>query len=181
MKTPVKSVMWLLPLMLTACFHRNHKPQNQPVAPPITHAETPVPEPLPPPLTDVTVPAPASATETPPPAKPPEPATKPPLHRKKRVAKPVEQAANDTPGVSAIGQLSSGDPADLRQQTETSIASTERGLKEITRSLSEQEQRTVAQINEFLKQSKAALASGDVDGANTLALKAKVLLGELNR
>jgi ribosomal protein S20 len=83
--------------------------------------------------------------------------------------------------VSAIGQLSSGDPSDLRQQTVNSIAATERGLSSITRQLSDQEQKTAAQIREFLKQARAALNSGDVDGAHTLAAKARVLLGELSR
>jgi hypothetical protein len=82
--------------------------------------------------------------------------------------------------VSAIGQLSPGDPTDLRQQTESSLASTERGLNGITRTLNDQELKTSAQIREFLKQARAALATSDVDGANTLALKAKVLLTELN-
>ena len=40
---------------------------------------------------------------------------------------------------------------------------------------------TAAQIREYLKQARVALGSGDVDGASTLAAKAKVLLGELNR
>jgi len=62
-----------------------------------------------------------------------------------------------------------------------SIAATERGLNAITRKLSDQEQKTAAQIREFLKQARAALNSGDVDGAHTLAAKAKVLLGELSR
>ena len=83
--------------------------------------------------------------------------------------------------MSAIGQLSSGDPSDLRQTDANSIAETERGLNGINRQLNDQEQKTAAQIREFLKQAKAALASGDVDGAHTLALKAKVLLGEISR
>jgi hypothetical protein len=83
--------------------------------------------------------------------------------------------------VSAIGQLSSGDASDLRQQTMNSIAATERGLNAINRKLSDPEQKTAAQIREFLKQARAALNSGDVDGAHTLATKAKVLLGELSR
>jgi spore germination protein YaaH len=83
--------------------------------------------------------------------------------------------------VSAIGQLSSGDSSDLRHQTIDSIAAIERGLNGINRSLGDQEKKTAAQIREFLKQARAALASGDVDGACTLAAKAKVLLGELSR
>lgn len=93
--------------------------------------------------------------------------------------KPPEVAASPDSGVSALGQLSSGDPGDLRQQTQHTINSTERGLKNINRKLSYQDQRTVEHIQEFLKQAKKALAAGDVDGANTLANKAKVLLAEV--
>jgi hypothetical protein len=82
--------------------------------------------------------------------------------------------------VSAIGQLSSGDHSDLSRETADAIAATERGLNGIGRALNDQEQKTAAQIREFLKQARQALTSGDVDGAHTLAAKAKVLLGELS-
>jgi pantothenate synthetase len=83
--------------------------------------------------------------------------------------------------VSAIGQLSTGDPSDVRVQTQNTIASTEHGLNGINRELNDQEKKTADHIREFLKQAKAALSSGDVDGAATLAAKAKVLLGELSK
>jgi hypothetical protein len=54
-------------------------------------------------------------------------------------------------------------------------------LNGLTRKLSGQEQKTAAQIREYLKQAREALISGDVDGAHTLAAKAKVLLSELNQ
>jgi ribosomal protein S20 len=83
--------------------------------------------------------------------------------------------------VSAIGQLSSGDPASSRQQTANSIAAIERALNGINRTLSDSEQKTADHIREFLKQARAALASGDVEGAHTLAAKAQVLLTELTK
>jgi ribosomal protein S20 len=128
------------------------------------------------PPTVITIPnrAPAPDTNPQPQPEPPKPPVK---HRK-----PATQlASSENPQVSAIGQLSSGDPSDLQQQTINSIAATERGLNSVTRQLSDQEQKTAAQIREFLKQARAALASGDVDGAHTLAAKAKVLLGELSQ
>jgi hypothetical protein len=82
--------------------------------------------------------------------------------------------------VSAIGQLSSGDPLVLRKETEDSIAAIEHGLNTITRALSDQEKKTAGQIREYLKQARSAFSSGDVDGAHTLAAKAKVLLNELS-
>jgi len=182
MKLPAKCVAWLLPLLLTGCIHKNQQAQNQPLAPPIvdTPPPNPAPEttPLPPPV--ITIPtSPAKPAPTP----PPQPAPKPKVKHKKQESKPPapEEASNGTPGVSAIGQLSSGDPSDIRQQTEESIAATERGLKAIPRELSDQDQKTVDHIREFLKQAKLALASGDTDGASTLAAKAKVLLAELTK
>jgi len=83
--------------------------------------------------------------------------------------------------VSAIGQLSSGDPSDLSRQTLDYIAGTEHGLNNLNRKLSDPEQKTVAHIRDFLKQARTALASGDVDGAHTLAVKARILLGELTK
>ena len=182
MRLPARNVAWLLPLLLTACFHRTHHAQNQPTAPPIQSAPQPSTVPAPivvrPPVgvipTQPTISA-STATIT------PQPEHTSPVHHHKPVNKNIQQASNGSPGVSAIGQLSSGDPSELRRETDDSIASTERGLNGITRTLSYQEQRIAAQIREFLKQAKAALASGDVDGAHTLVLKAKVLLGELSR
>lgn len=190
MKARLRGVALVLPFMLIACAHKSHQIASQPLAPPIvdTPPANPAPPPaeLPPPV--VTVPgqttAPQNTAQTQPPAESP----KPKAHHKKPTTTPAttkdtEQASNATatPEVSAIGQLSPGDPADLQQQTESSIASTERGLSEITRKLNDQEQKTAEQIRQFIKQAKAALASSDVDGAHTLAVKAKVLLGEITQ
>jgi len=181
MRTPAKYVAWLLPLALTGCFHKQQA-QTQPLAPPLTE---PAPSPpqtmdtskLPPPV--ITVPAEPAPPTTATNAAPPPP--KPHIRRKKPEDKNVEEASNAAPGVSAVGQLSSGDPPDLRLQTQNSIATTERGLNGITRKLSEQEKLTVEHIREFLKQAKQALAAGDIDGASTLAAKARVLLAEVAR
>ncbi len=182
MKLPVRCVAWLLPLLLTGCyFHKPVHTQLQTLAPPIEDTPPPNPEPsptnLPPPV--ITIPG---QTTTPVAKMPPHTTPKPPLRRPKPAPAPAAQvASNENPGVSAIGQLSSGDASDLWQQTSSSIAATERGLNSIAGKLNDQEQKTAAHIREFLKQARAALASGDVDGAYTLATKAKVLLGELSR
>jgi len=180
MKLPARSALWLLPLLLSGCVeHKTQQAQVEPLAPPIVDAPPPkttVPTDLPPPV--VNAPQTAPAAPAPEPREQPEPT---PVHKKPAPAKPVEQASNDTSGVSAIGQLSTGDPADIRLQTVNSINATERALREIGRKLSEQEQKTAIQIREFVKQAREALTSGDVDGANTLAAKAKVLLQELTR
>ena len=119
-------------------------------------------------------------------------ALNPPPRRRRQPNKPEESADNPdasanapatpaNPAVNAIGELSSGDPVNFRRQTEDSIASIERGLNGINHSLNDSEQKTADNIREDLKQAKAALASGDVDGAHTLAAKAQVLLEELTR
>ena len=182
MKLSARSVLWLLPLMLTACFHLHKTPQaqNQPVAPAIAKAEPPAPTPvnLPPSTTTI----PTQPTEN---AQAPSQPVKPPVKRKRPATPPpapaaaTQQAADATSGVSAIGQLSSGNPTDLRRQTEDTISATERSLNSINRPLSSSDQTTADHIREFIKQARAALLSGDVDGAHTLATKAKVLLGEL--
>ncbi|HEX7728950.1 MAG TPA: hypothetical protein VF392_07935 [Terracidiphilus sp.] len=157
---------------------------NQPLAPPIedTPNQAPVPSPAPGDLPPPVISTPADNTTKTDTTKPAEGEPKPPVHHKKPAPKPVQQASNgETPSVSAIGQLSSGDGSDLRSQTDASIQSTDRALKQITRPLSDTEKKTAAQITEFLKQARSALGSGDVDGAHTLALKAKVLLDQLTK
>jgi len=177
MKLPRKSVAFLLPLVLAACSHKTNQTQVQPLAPPIDDSlPKPVPSPtnLPPP--EISVPTPAASADSKPAEQTPPP--KPPVRHRKPVNKNTQLASNGA-GVSAIGQLSSGDSSDLRSQTANSIAATERGLTQISRGLSDQDQKTAEHIREFIKQAKAALASGDIDGASTLAAKAKVLLTEL--
>jgi len=181
----------LLPLLLCGCVHKQQKAQTQPLAPPIE--DTPPPKPdnapvnLPPPVITVPQPKQPTVTDAPPPEAP-KPA---PRHRKPKPVQPAQPAdqqntqvaANNVPvpEVSAAGSFSTGEPGDLRRQTSDSIAETERGLNGINRKLSDPEQKTSAQIREFLKQARAALTTGDVDGAHTLAQKAKLLLAELTK
>lgn len=193
MRFPAKIAMLMLPVFLTGCihfpFHTQKKTPTQVTAPPVVN--TP-PEPAPPPAEIKPLPVAKPVTPPPPPvaALQPEPKPKPPVvHRHKRAAKPVQQAyieppalsPNATPAISAIGQLTSGEPSELSRKTQNSIESTERGLNGIHRKLNEAEQKTAAQIREFLKQARTAMKTGDVDGASTLAAKAKVLLGELTQ
>jgi hypothetical protein len=187
MKLHARSIAWLLPFLLTACFHKTHPSKAQPYSPPLSS----VPKPsttaveLPPSVTTIPSQPLASGEEVPQGTKPPEKHKRrlknppPTADNSQQAANNAQQAPAETPAVSAIGQLSTGDPSDSRQQTLTSIAATERGLNGINRTLSDQEQKTAANIREFLKQAREALASGDVEGARTLAAKAKVLLSEL--
>jgi len=178
MKLPARFVAWVLPLLLSGCFlHKQPKAPPLVLAPDLGDSKLPPPSQETPPETTIPTKPPVNVTNL------PEQTPKPPVRHRKPAATEgdtdTQQAANAPPEVSAIGQISSGDSADLRRQTENSIAATERSLNNISHGLNDQEQKTAAHIREFLKQAKAALASGDVDGASTLAAKAKVLLGEL--
>jgi hypothetical protein len=185
MKSPLRSVAWLLPFLLTGCFqlpfHKKHPTQARMLAP---HAQPSqaiqlVEIDLPPADTVIEAYAIYNMREE-------EQAIPLPV-RHRRPASPddavtaPEQTPPPIPAVSAIGQLSSGDPASSRQQTENSIADIERRLNGLNRTLSDSEQKTADHIREFLKQARAALASGDVEGAHTLAAKAQVLLTELTK
>ncbi len=184
----VRMVACLLPLLLSACTHNAKQAQIQPLAPPIE--DTPPPPPDSPPTN---LPAPVIAipkTEAPVVVQEqPKPA---PRHHKSKSSAPGQgtaapqehtQVAADPPPaeVSAIGQLSATEPPNSKRQAEDSISEVERGLTGINRSLNSQEEKTSTQIKEFLKQARTALASGDVEGAKTLAKKAKALLGELSQ
>ncbi|MGC9159252.1 MAG: hypothetical protein ACP5FH_09695 [Terracidiphilus sp.] len=183
MKFPARGVVWLLPLLLTGCFHKTHPAQVPSLAPPIVNIPPPRPTPVPVPAqlspqvltTPEQAPRPVAKVE-------PKPAPRTPAKRiRRRPGNSQQAASNEISAVSAIGELSLGDPSSRRQPTMDLIASVERGLDGIHRKLGAPEQKTAAQIREFLKQAREALASGDVYGAHTLALKAKVLLGELSR
>lgn len=194
MKRYVSSAVLVLPLLLSSCVHKTNTAQNQPpLAPPIEDAPMPKPDNapanLPPPV--ISLPdkntTPTAQTTTPPPAPQPPPKKKsrksatPPAQAPAPGAQTTEQAANAPPEVPAGGNFSSGDPSNLKDQTQTILTETDRGLAAINRKLNDQETKTVVQIKEFLKQARDVLHTGDVEGAHTLALKAKVLLGELSQ
>ena len=189
MRISVKYACWLLTVLalpvLQGCDQKTPSQPTQSLAPPIVDAPPPKPATvstadLPPPVVGTTPPATAPATQQA--AAPAEPPKKPVHHPKKPASTTTDTASNGpAPSVSAVGELSGGASGDLRSQTEGTIADTEKGVNAITRTLNDTETKTAAQIHEFLKQAKEALTSGDVDGAHTLAVKAKVLLAELNQ
>ncbi len=187
MKFPATSLGWLLPLLLCACMHKTTQSQVQPLAPPIEDPPPPKADSaaanLPQPIILLPKPAPPQTVVL----KPEQPKT---VQKKKKTSSkpappPPSQSTTDSasagppPEVPAIGNLTSGEPDDQKNKAASSIADVEKGLAQITRKLSEQEEKTSTQIKEYMKQARTALDSGDVEGANTLVLKAKVLLSEL--
>ena len=186
MRIRVTHVSWLVALLallpvMQGCDQKAKTTQSQTLAPPIVDAQPSKPATvdsadLPPPVLGTPQPSQPETTDAN--AKPATPPKKP--SHKKTTAQPTQEAANPAPSVSAIGELSGGASGDQRSQTQEMINATEKGVNSINRKLSDSETKTAAQIHEFLKQAREALTSGDVDGAATLAKKAKVLLAELN-
>ena len=188
MKLVARRFAWLLPLVLSACVHNTNQSQIQTLAPPIEDS------PPPPDIAPTVLPAPEyNIPETPQTvALPPEPAKPAPKHHKPAIkaatgnsspGAPPNQVAAEAPPAEepAGGKFETPEAPNTKKQAENSIADVEKGLNGISRRLNDQEEKTSTQIKEFLKQARTALSSGDVDGAQTLALKAKTLLGELSQ
>ena len=190
------AVMMLLPALLAGCRHRTQaRPPAAAQAPalPLSTLADNVPPYLPPaPLPDI------GLAESPAPQVKPTP-HKEIYHRKLRhVTIPATpevpakapqpapaQVADGTPtDISPIGQLSAaGESTNLerRRKLVNEINSTEKSLNGIKRPLNKEEQTTATQIRTFLAKAKDALTRADLDGANTLVTKAKVLLDEIAR
>lgn len=173
---PARRVAWLLPMFLTACVHiTRHKPVAAP-PPSIRNTQNPLnTTPAEPPESELMLPTEPLTSDI---SLLPEETLKPPVRHRKTAGEPQQESA-ENPGVSAIGQLSSGDLPEEWHETADSIGAAESGLNGIHHTLSAGQRKTAAQIRRFLKQAREALQSGDVDGAQTLVAKAKVLLDEI--
>lgn len=94
----------------------------------------------------------------------------------------IQEGGNNVPAAS--GQITAGgtpeDAAHSQATTQQLIDSTETNLKSLNkRQLSADEQSTVNQINDYIKQSQQATKDGDLVRAHNLALKAHLLSDEL--
>jgi hypothetical protein len=90
--------------------------------------------------------------------------------------------SGDTAEPTQIGQFTAGptqDADESRRQAVNLIQNTQRGINSLRRNLSTEQAKTATQIRNFLAQAERAIHNGDVDGAYTLATKAKLLLDEL--
>src|SRR5215475_11049653 len=187
------AVAVMLLMSLSACEKKAKTappPQAQaPILPPSKMVYIPdFPGLPPPPLRDVVVasaepenPEPTRPHRTPrrkpSPAKPAAAADTASQTTEKATPPPQNQASTGTASeVSPIGQLSSsGEDGNSqgRPDVEKLITDTENGLNGIKRTLSSDEQLTSTQIKTFLTKARQALAENDLDGAQTLANKAK--------
>lgn len=97
------------------------------------------------------------------------------------------QVASATPEPSAeetaIGSLTAGGEASpqTKQEAEDLITSSEKRLNALSAQKAEDEKSQVSKVKNFLKDAQEALKTGDVDGAKTLATKAKLLLDDLEK
>jgi len=89
----------------------------------------------------------------------------------------VRQGGTAEPSI----QLAGGDQASQKRNDATQmLGSTEKNLEKISGIQLNPEQRdTVSQIKQFVKQSKDALAAGDLERGHTLAWKAQLLSEDL--
>jgi outer membrane biosynthesis protein TonB len=192
------AVILLLPIFVVGCKHQTQAappPAAQaPILPPSTMSQAAPPPQMPPPQTpEVKLPDKEPEPEKKPehplkrkkpsPTKPSTPTTTTPSEAAAASSPPTEQAAVGQPSeASPIGQLSTASDSvntPPRQKIQDQINSTENGLKRIKTPLNTDDQKTVTQIRTFLDKAKQALGQDDLDGAQTLLTKAKVLLDEL--
>ncbi len=84
---------------------------------------------------------------------------------------------------AAIGALSTGGDSNPRSQQEAAemIASNERRLNGLSVQIVEVQKAQISKVRNFQKQAQDALGSGDVEGAKTLATKAKLLLDDIEK
>jgi hypothetical protein len=102
-----------------------------------------------------------------------------------RATPPPGSAAGQEPtDATPIGRLSTA-PATTGTRSYASIQgeihSVQEGVNGIHRALSRGEQQTVTEIEMFLGKARNALGAGDLDGAHTLTVKARVLLNEITQ
>jgi len=174
-------------------------PTVQPGPTPAPPAEPPVETQPPPPPAETQPEKTETAAEKPQPKKKPSAAKKPATPSGSTQGQQQTPAAGTAPASAPTqtsklviqegsapnsqGQLAAGvaleDSSRNKQTTEQLLQSTEANLKSINRPLSPEEQAMVAQIKEYMKQSRDATASSDAVRARNLALKARLLSDEL--
>jgi hypothetical protein len=94
--------------------------------------------------------------------------------------KVVRNGGTDEPTIKLTGETTAAQASQERATTDQLNASTEENLKKIAdRQLAPSQQEIVTQIQQFVEQSKQAVAAGDLDRAHNLALKAQLLSDEL--
>jgi hypothetical protein len=169
---------------LSGCTHL-HKRPSVPVLPPVL---TPIPLlSVPPPAKPPLIPAPVVHL-------PPMPiaaaAATPRRERRhlvpRNAAAPAEEAAPEPETMTdeaAIGDLTAGGAAnpEAQHQAASLIHTIQLRLNGLSPQIARRQRSQVNRVRNFWKQAQEALNSGDVEGATTLATKAKLLLDDLDK
>ena len=162
--------------------------ETQPAPPPAepqpekteTAAEKPKPKKKPSAAKKPAAPGPANQGQQQTQATAPAPASAPnaaPTQTSKLIIQ--EGSGSSSQGQPAAGVTLEDSSSRNKQTTEQLLQSTDANLKGINRPLSPEEQAMVAQIKEYMKQSREATAGSDGVRARNLALKARLLSDEL--
>ena len=92
----------------------------------------------------------------------------------------VHDGGTTEPAIQLVGGAGGPQAAGQRSTTDQLVGSTEENLKKIAgRQLDSNQQEMLKQVQQFLDQSKAAVAAGDVERGHNLAMKAHLLSDEL--
>jgi hypothetical protein len=167
-------------LGLAGCGHKAVRfviPQGAQV--PIELVAIPAPEPPP---EVATLPEPEM-----PPLSTPEPPKPPPRRRPTTAPKednqPPTQVADAGSAAIAIGDLSTGGDAmpQVHQQTQDMITTIRKRIAALPRKTADSQKRQLSQVARFLDQAQQALNSGDAEAAQNLAIKARLLMDDLEK
>jgi hypothetical protein len=92
----------------------------------------------------------------------------------------VHDGGTTEPAIQLVGGAGGEKAAGQRSTTDQLVGSTEENLKKISgRQLDSNQLEMLKQIQQFLDQSKAAVAAGDMERGHNLAMKARLLSDEL--
>lgn len=177
----VSAILLILALSLAGCHHKTVRWAPPQVSLTPIELETPDAPDSPPEI--ATLPPPEFGPLQPAPPPKTIPKRKPAPATKEEVQPPVQVASESSPAALAIGSLSTG--ADVgpqsRQQTQDLIASISRRIAALPAKTAEAQKKQIRQVRNFVSQAQKALSSGDAEGANNLAIKAKVLMDDLEK
>ena len=89
-------------------------------------------------------------------------------------------SASSNPEANSIGALTTGAPADpqTRQDAANLIAAIQKRLNAVPAQMDEAQKTQINKVRNFWRDAQEAFKSGDVEGAMTLATKAKLLLDD---
>lgn len=92
-------------------------------------------------------------------------------------------AGEETPDDSVVGDLSAGGESGpmVRQEAESVLKDNDRRLRALPESLLHGQRSQVSKVRDFQRRARQALTSSDIEGAKTLAIKAKLLLDDLEK